>query len=163
MLSFFLLHDLPSGGFPNGFPSNILYAFLVSPILATCPADPTPQDFYLLTVPSDVYKSRACSLHNILNHSFILPFLIYLFQNIVLSTLFLSSCKLCSLGVWDPYRTSDKNYCCSYDELQRSWHANRYIICLVNLIAFRPRLNMCSPVVPINPLEPSGYYMYHLL
>jgi hypothetical protein len=29
---------LPSGLFPSGFPTNILHAFLVSPIRATCPA-----------------------------------------------------------------------------------------------------------------------------
>jgi hypothetical protein len=29
---------LPSGLFPSGFPTNILYAFLVSPIRATYPA-----------------------------------------------------------------------------------------------------------------------------
>jgi hypothetical protein len=29
---------LPSGLFSSGFPTNILYAFLVSPIRATCPA-----------------------------------------------------------------------------------------------------------------------------
>jgi hypothetical protein len=30
---------LPSGLFPSGFPTNILYAFFVSPIRATCPAN----------------------------------------------------------------------------------------------------------------------------
>jgi hypothetical protein len=29
---------LPSGLFPSGFSTNILYAFLFSPICATCPA-----------------------------------------------------------------------------------------------------------------------------
>jgi hypothetical protein len=30
--------DLPSGLFLSGFPINILYAFLIYPIHATCPA-----------------------------------------------------------------------------------------------------------------------------
>jgi hypothetical protein len=29
---------LPSGLFPSGFPTNILYACLISPIRTTCPA-----------------------------------------------------------------------------------------------------------------------------
>jgi hypothetical protein len=37
ILSTHLRLGLPSGLFPSGFPTNILYAFLVSPIRTTCP------------------------------------------------------------------------------------------------------------------------------
>jgi hypothetical protein len=37
-LSTHLRLGLPSGLFPSGYPTNILNAFLVSPIRATCPA-----------------------------------------------------------------------------------------------------------------------------
>jgi hypothetical protein len=38
ILSIHLCLALPSGLFPPGFPTNILYAFLFSPIRASCPA-----------------------------------------------------------------------------------------------------------------------------
>jgi hypothetical protein len=38
ILSTHLRLGLPSRLFPSGFPTNILYVFLVSPIRATCPA-----------------------------------------------------------------------------------------------------------------------------
>jgi hypothetical protein len=38
ILSTHLSLGLPSGLFPSGFPTNILYAFRFSPIRATCPA-----------------------------------------------------------------------------------------------------------------------------
>jgi hypothetical protein len=41
ILSIHLRLDLPSGLFPSGIPTNILYAFLFSPIRATCLAAKT--------------------------------------------------------------------------------------------------------------------------
>jgi hypothetical protein len=38
ILSTYLRLGLPSGLLPSGFPTNILYAFLFSPIRVTCPA-----------------------------------------------------------------------------------------------------------------------------
>jgi hypothetical protein len=38
ILSTHLRLGLPSGLFPSGFPTNILYAFFLFPIRAACPA-----------------------------------------------------------------------------------------------------------------------------
>jgi hypothetical protein len=53
---------LPSGLLPSGFPIKILYAFLFSPIRATCPAHRTLLDLIILIILGEEDKLWGSSL-----------------------------------------------------------------------------------------------------
>jgi len=101
---------LPSGLFPSGFPSKILYMPLLSPICALCPAHLILLNFITRTIMGEEHRSLSSSLCSFL-HSPITSSL--LGPNILLNTLFSNTLSLCSsLNVKDqvshPYKTRGK-------------------------------------------------------
>jgi hypothetical protein len=61
ILSYHPRRGLPSGLFLSGFPAKIFYAFLISPMRATCPTHLTLHDFITLITFDEVYKLWSSS------------------------------------------------------------------------------------------------------
>ena len=101
---------LPSGLFPSGSPTKILYIHLLSSIRATCPAHFILLDSITRKIFGEQYRSLSSSLCSFLHSSVISSLL---GPNILLSTLLSNTLSLrSSLNVNDqvshPYKTTEK-------------------------------------------------------
>ena len=110
ILSYHLCLSLRSGLFPSGFPTKILYAPLLSPVLPTCLVHLILLDSITRTVLGEGYRSLSSSLcsfrHSPVTFSLLGP-------NILLSILFSNTLRLSfSLNVSDqvlhPYKTTGR-------------------------------------------------------
>jgi len=99
ILSSHLRLGFPSSLFPSRFPTKILYAFLMYPVHAPCPAHLVLLHLITLTIFGEVYKLRSSSLHGLLHLATISSLL---GPNILLRTLLSNTLNLCpSLSVID--------------------------------------------------------------